>query len=85
MTLLASHRDWGNNSLKKPNYEEMTVSLSGYYIKYLVKIRTLRQEGYNQEEQDYLFQSTVMPNFLYVMVYRCTEPPLLILTMYSIF
>ena len=28
-------------------------------------IRTLRQEGYNQEELDYLFQSIVMPNFLY--------------------
>ena len=66
MTLLASHRDWGNNSSKKPNYEEMTVSLSGYYIKYLVKIRTLRQEGYNQEEQDYLFQSIVMPNFFFM-------------------
>ena len=85
MTLRATHRDWGNSSLKKPNYEDMTVSLSGYCIKYLVKIRKLRQEGYNQEEQDYLFQSIVMPNFLYVMVYRCTEPPLLILTTYSIF
>ena len=43
-------------------------------------IRTLRQEGYNQEELDYLFQSIVMPNFC--MVYQSTEPPLLILTTY---
>lgn len=28
-------------------------------------VRTLRQEGYNQEELDYLFQSIVMANFLY--------------------
>ena len=28
-------------------------------------IRTLRQQGYNQEELNYLFQSIVMPNFLY--------------------
>ena len=26
---------------------------------------TLRQEGYNQEELDYLLQSIVLPNFLY--------------------
>ena len=45
-------------------------------------IRTLRQVGYNQEELDYLFQLIVMPTFF---VYRCTEPPLLILTTYSIF
>ena len=44
--------------------------------------RTLRQVGYNQEELDYLFQLIVMPIFF---VYRCTEPPLLILTTYSIF
>ena len=31
-------------------------------------IRTLFQEGYNQEELDYLFQSIVMPNFLYVFI-----------------
>ena len=37
MTLLASHREWRNNSLKKPNYEEMTVSLSLYYTKCVVK------------------------------------------------
>ena len=37
MTLLASHRDWRNNSLKKPNYEELTVSLSLYYTKHVVK------------------------------------------------
>ena len=28
-------------------------------------VRTLRQEGYNQEELDYLFQSIVMAHFLY--------------------
>lgn len=28
-------------------------------------IRTLQQEGYNQQELDYLFHSIVMPNFLY--------------------
>jgi len=28
-------------------------------------VRTLRQEGYNQEELDYLFQSIVMTDFLY--------------------
>ena len=28
-------------------------------------MRTLRQEGYNQEELYYLFRSLVMPNFLY--------------------
>ena len=28
-------------------------------------IRTLRQEGYNQGELDYLLQSIVMPNFWY--------------------
>ena len=28
-------------------------------------IRTPRQEGYNQEEPDYLFQSIIMPNFSY--------------------
>ena len=44
-------------------------------------IRTFRQEGYNQEELDYLFQSFVMPNSC--MVYRCTEPLLLILKKYS--
>ena len=37
LTLLASHRNWRNNSLKKPNYKEMTVSLSLYYTKYVVK------------------------------------------------
>ena len=31
-------------------------------------IRTLFQEGYNQEELDYLFQSIVTPNFLYVFI-----------------
>ena len=29
------------------------------------EIRTFRQEGYIQEKMDYLFQSIVMPNFLY--------------------
>ena len=37
MTLLASHRDWRNNSLKKPNYQEMTVSFSWYRTKSVVK------------------------------------------------
>ena len=37
LTLLASHRDWRKNSLKKPNYEELTVSLSLYYTKHVVK------------------------------------------------
>ena len=30
-------------------------------------VRTLRQDGYNQEELGYMFRSIVMANFLYVL------------------
>ena len=36
-------------------------------------VRTLRQDVYNQEELDYLFQSIVMANFVYgLSVYRAS-------------
>ena len=40
-------------------------------------LRTLRREGYNQSEFDYLFTSIVLPNISYgLAVYGATEPEL---------
>jgi len=52
-----------------PNYENSTNSLH--------VLRTLRREGYNQSEIDYLFSSIVLPNISYgLAVYGAAEAEL---------